>query len=685
MPFLLAFPSVRRLSAGVLLTTALISTARAESIARIWDGQILDAIRIDFPNPPVHARNLFHLSVAMWDAWAAYDGTAVGYAHRERATAAGDVASAREEAISYAAYRVLSSRYALSADAPTSLLAFDDQMAVLGYDVNLTTTEGDSPAAVGNRVAAAVLGFADRDGSREASDYDDPSYVPVNPPLILDPMFLFLQEPMADPNRWQPLLFAIATTQNGLPADRQQTFVGSHWGVVRPFAMTLQPGHSVYFDPGPPPQLGENSATDAAYKAGAMLVLRRSRDLDPDNGVMLDISPGARGNNTLGQNDGTGRMTNPATSMPYAANIVPLGDYARVLAEFWADGPHSETPPGHWNTIANAVVDHPSFQRRIGGTGPLLDELEWDVKMYLPLNAAVHDAAIAAWGCKRVYDSVRPISAIRHMGGKGQSSDPGGPLYNVEGLPLEPGLVEVTTAASVLPGGRHAGLPAPTIAVFAWGGEPADPENNHTGAKWIEVDKWAPYQRSTFVTPAFAGYISGHSTFSRAAAEVLAAMTGSPFFPGGMGTFAALQDDFLDFENGPSVEVRLQWATYFDAADEAGLSRLYGGIHVPADDGPGRIVGSQCGRASWAMAQRYFDGSILEAPLSVDLAPSGAGANTATLRWPTVRGLRYTVESTTDLVTPFAPMASLQAGEVETTLEIDTTPSGAYFRIRRGE
>src|SRR5579871_1924935 len=70
------------------------------SIARVWDEQILSAIRIDLPNPPAHARNLFHLSVAMYDAWAAYDATAVGYVYRQKFTSA-DVATARKQAISY--------------------------------------------------------------------------------------------------------------------------------------------------------------------------------------------------------------------------------------------------------------------------------------------------------------------------------------------------------------------------------------------------------------------------------------------------------------------------------------------------------------------------------------------------------------------------------------------------------
>src|SRR5207249_2887985 len=90
-------------------------------------------------------------------------------------------------------------------------------------------------------------------------------------------------------------------------------------------------------------------------------------------GVMIDVSPGAFGNNTLGTNDGTGHPVNPVTALPYASNVVKRGDFARVLAEFWADGPSSETPPGHWNVLANGVADYPGFQKRIGvqwGTAP---------------------------------------------------------------------------------------------------------------------------------------------------------------------------------------------------------------------------------------------------------------------------------------------------------------------------
>jgi hypothetical protein len=120
---------------------------------------------------------------------------------------------------------------------------------------------------------------------------------------------------------------------------------------------------------------------------------------------------------------------------------------------------------------------------------------------------------------------------------------------------------------------------------------------------------WVPYQLPTFVTPSFPGYASGHSTFSRAAAEVLAAFTGSTYFPGGLGSYV-IPAGSLQFESGPTTDVALQWATYFDAADQAGQSRLFGGIHIQADDFTGRRLGSLCGLAAWHLAQEYFAGAV---------------------------------------------------------------------------
>ena len=108
------------------------------------------------------------------------------------------------------------------------------------------------------------------------------------------------------------------------------------------------------------------------------------------------------------------------------------------------------------------------------------------------------------------------------------------------------------------------------------------------------------------VTPPFSGYVSGHSTYSRTGATIMAMFTGDEFFPGGVGEFEAPKEEFLVFEDGPSVDVTLQWAKYTDAADECSLSRIYGGIHPPADDIPGRILGVEIATDAFTLAKKIF-------------------------------------------------------------------------------
>ena len=192
--------------------------------------------------------------------------------------------------------------------------------------------------------------------------------------------------------------------------------------------------------------------------------------------------------------------------------------------------------------LANQVADHPLTVKKIGGTGPVVSDLEWDVKTYFTLAGATHNAACACWGIKRYYQGARPITMIRYMASKGQSSDPGLPSYHVQGLPLEQGVSELITAETAAPGGRHAGVgSAGEVAVYSWPGEPADRTTQTSPVRWIKGVNWLPYQRKNFNTPPFPGYTSGHSTFSRAAAEALTAITGTPNFPGGLGTFTPMR------------------------------------------------------------------------------------------------------------------------------------------------
>ena len=586
------------------------------SVARQWNEELLNAIRRDFARPTVHARNLFHVSAAMWDAWAAYATTPAQVLHEERSVAA-DVPAARARTISYAAYRILSARFAASPGASFSQLSFDARMAQLGYDPSYSATSGgaDPAAELGNRIAESVLAFGLTDGSNEQGGYANQYYEPSNPPLIVtlpgNPGILF-------PNLWQPLALDFFIDQSGNPIPGgTPPFLSPEWGQVVPFSLAAEDAaifsrggfdYWVYHDPGPPPLLGTPTAED--YLDGFEMVALWSSHLDPADGVMWDISPASNGNAPLPEPDewrtyydfeqgggwGTGHAMNPATGLPYEPQVVPRADYARVLAEFWADGPDSETPPGHWFAIANYVSDNLA-EKRIGGRGPLLDDLEWDVKLYLALGGTMHDVAVAVWGMKGWYDYVRPVSALRAMAERGQRSDPGLPRYDAEGFELRPGFIELVTAASSAPGERHEHLAEHVneIAVLAWRGPDfiVDPEVDVAGVDWILAKDWWPYQRPSFVSPPFAGFPSGHSAYSRAAAMVLDSLTGSPYFPGGYGEFEAPKDAFLVFEDGPSVPLKLQYATYYDASDQTSLSRIWGGIHPPQDDIVSRHIGAR--------------------------------------------------------------------------------------------
>ena len=228
------------------------------------------------------------------------------------------------------------------------------------------------------------------------------------------------------------------------------------------------------------------------------------------------------------------------------------------------------------------------------------------MKSYFTLGGAIHDAAVSSWGIKGWYDYIRPVSILRYMAEKGQSSDPNRASWSPDGIPLKDGFIELVGPNDPLAGeeGQHVNK----VKLFTWRGPDfiENPRTDAAGVGWILAENWWPYQRPSFVTPPFAGYVSGHSTYSRAAAEVMTKMTGSPYFPGGLSDFQAPANNFLVFERGPSVDITLQWATYTDAADQCSLSRIFGGIHPPADDIPGRLIGIQIGRDAFQKASSYF-------------------------------------------------------------------------------
>ena len=178
------------------------------------------------------------------------------------------------------------------------------------------------------------------------------------------------------------------------------------------------------------------------------------------------------------------------------------------------------------------------------------------MKFFFALSNAMFDASIAAWDAKREFDSVRPVTAI-------------------------PLLFRGKTIRS-------------------WGGP---------GKGTVEMDgsQWIPYQVATFPTPPFPEYVSGHSTYSAAAARILELWTGSDRFDDSV----TLARGTSKIEPGitPAKPVVLQWKTFTDAADEAGISRRYGGIHFKAGDLAGRRLGRVVADNAWRKAQGYFGGT----------------------------------------------------------------------------
>ncbi len=615
-----------------------------QSVARQWNEVLLQDIREDFARPPVHARNLFHVSMAMYDAWAAYDSIADTYLLGKTVSGytcpftgvpvPADIEAAQKEALSFAALRVLQSRFSFfSPNAGAAYVRANNLMFQLGYNPNNTSIDyqNGGPAELGNYIGQCIVQMGFLDGSNEGNNYAPLFYQPVNFPLVMNAPG---SSNIIDPNHWQPLQLLTAIDQNGNPIPSIQRFQSPEWGSVTPFALTAadkavytRNGHdyTVYHDPGPFPTIdtANGGGLSDEYKWNFSLVSIWASHNAPDDTTIWDISPRSLGNNqsyptTLagyhtfynleeGGDNSPGRPTNPRTGMPYAPEFVPRGDYTRVLAQFWADGPNSETPPGHWFSILNRVNDNPLLVKKFQGKGPVLSDLEWDIKAYFVLGGSVHDAAVTCWGIKGWYDGVRPVSALRYMAEKGQSTDSQLPHYSPAGIPLKPGFVELVLAGDPLAGASNENINK--IKLFTWRGPQyvLNPATDIAGVGWILAENWWPYQRATFVTPPFGGYVSGHSTYSRAAAEALTLLTGDEYFPGGMGEYhIAANSGFLGLEKGPSQDVTLQWATYRDASDQCSLSRIWGGIHPPMDDIPARLIGAEIGVASFAKAETYF-------------------------------------------------------------------------------
>jgi len=439
------------------------------------------------PYPPAVARMHAIVCTAMFDAWAAYDSVAVGTQLKGtlRRPAAERTAANKQKAIAFAAYRALVDLFPAAAQKT----AFDAQMASLGYDVNDVSVNPAAPSGIGNMAANALLTFRHSDGANQLGDknggapYSDYSgYVSKNAPDTGNPA----TNVVADPDHWQALLVS-----NGAGGFVTQKYASASAGLVTPFALSS-------------PSQFRNGA--ALSKFGSPEYLAKCQ-------VVIDAS----------------------------ANLTEM---QKLNTEYWADGPGTVNPPGHWMQFAGFVSARDN------------NSLDTDVKMFFMVSNAAMDGGIACWDTKRLYDSVRPLTAI-HVAFKGQT-------------------------------------------IRAWGGP-------GQGTVSVLGENFGTYQSPTFVTPAFPSYNSGHSVFSASAAEVLKRFTGSDNF-GFTQTWPAGSSQ-LEPGTVPATTLSVKWNTFTDAANAAAASRLTGGIHFQEDITDGLVMGRQVGPLVFDKAMSYINGT----------------------------------------------------------------------------
>ena len=546
------------ITVATLVTVLVCTTSARATVVSDWNAAALAEVRVSKAlrnGPPIVARALAIAHTCMYDAWAAYDDIAVGTtdtAGSRRRPAEERSDENKAKAISFAAYRCLGNLYpdgSLPPPLAQPSVRLNAMLLSRGYGLDETCNTDDqcraadpsTAAGIGNIAAQAVIDARRHDGSNQYGDltpapcpvltpwpmpcaatvygqtsanpdrtgaYSDyvadgyTPYVPANPLMgYCNPLVdVCERQDIADPNHWQPLIFSNgqACLDSGLGTEETcpgiQIFVASHWERVTPFALTSA------------------SQFDDVLTIPSPDFLRNSGQYQNDVNDMIQFSRS-------------------------------LNTQRKLIVEYWADGPSSELPPGHWGVFAQFVSQRDNHT------------IDQDARMFFAMHNASFDAGIVAWHIKRMYDGVRPITAIR-FAKQGQT-------------------------------------------IYAWGG-PGRPVEHIPG------EKWSPYNPGTNLTPPFPGYFSGHSVFSRSSATVLSLFTGDDYF----GFSTVLPANFGRVEPGiPPVPTTFSYATFSDAANEAGLSRLYGGIHFVDDNTTAQQVGYLIGVQAWSKALTYFNGT----------------------------------------------------------------------------
>lgn len=291
----------------------------------------------------------------------------------------------------------------------------------------------------------------------------------------------------------------------------------------------------------------------------------------------------------------------------------------KVTSDYWKmEGEDSRTPPGHLVHLAQGV----SAQHGYG-----IDE---DAKLFFVLANTIGDGAIAAWEAKRHHDYVRPITAIRNLG--------------------------------------H-------VPIQAWGGPGLGTTNTY-------ADQFLPYQPVNFVTPPFPEYVSGHSTFTAAWAEILKRWTGSDDYG------LTVTENYLPIDNEFIPPVTLHYPTFTSAAEASGLSRLYGGIHWRWGNEQGQVLGRKVAALAWDHAQDCFAGRV--APAGEALALLDAAHWSASSidgfdppAFSTTGGLRIAIAFAPGNTFGFwqtAPLDPPVKGQNKLTLALTPTDTGAGKR-----
>src|SRR2546425_5791422 len=257
-----------------------------------WNNAALQGVRDSKIGPPMVARALAVVHTCIYDAWVAYDqnalGTQLGGSLRQPPSKR-RIAN-KNKAISFAAYQA-----AVDLFPGDKATVFDPLMASLEYDPSDTSTDTTTPSGVGNVACAAVLNFRHNDGSNQLGNMtpsgvpyaDYTGYVAVNPSstVPVDPATV------VDVNHWQPLQYFDATGTFVTPK-----YIAPFWGKVIPFALTSGD------------QFRSLIAQSAPAFFGSAAFVKQAQDL-----------------------------------VTISANLT---DEQKMIAEYWADGPHSELPPG---------------------------------------------------------------------------------------------------------------------------------------------------------------------------------------------------------------------------------------------------------------------------------------------------------------------------------------------------